>query len=67
MSKYDGLWSYLKKNDKDSYVLSYEKIREILGFEIDHSFLTYKRELRDYGYCCVKISMKDKVIYFNKL
>ena len=47
MSKYDPLWNYLSKNKKDNYKLSFEKIKNILGFEIDHSFLTYKKELKE--------------------
>ena len=43
MSKYELLWRYLKENKKDSYKLSYEEIKNILGFDIDHSFLTYKK------------------------
>ena len=67
MSKYQLLWNYLKDNNKDSYKLSYEEIRDILGFEIDHSFLTYKKELKEYGYEVGKISMKEKTIIFNKI
>ena len=39
MSKYEPLWKYLKENNKENYKLSYEEIRKILGFDIDHSFL----------------------------
>lgn len=67
MSKYQLLWNYLKDNNKDNYKLSYEEIRDILGFEIDHSFLTYKKELKEYGYEVGKISMKEKTIIFNKI
>ncbi len=67
MSKYEPLWKYLKENSKDSYKLSYEEIKRILGFDIDHSFLTYKKELKEYGYEASKISMKEKTIIFNKI
>ncbi len=67
MSKYEPLWNYLKDNNKDSYKLRYEEIENILGFPIDHSFLTYKKELISYGYEVTKISMKDKTVLFNKL
>ena len=67
MSKYEPLWKYLKENEKENYKLSYEEIKEILGFEIDHSFLTYKKELKEYGYEVSKISMKEKTIIFNKI
>ncbi len=67
MSKYQLLWNYLRDNNEDSYKLFYEEIRDILGFEIDHSFLTYKKELKEYGYEVGKISMKEKTIIFNKI
>lgn len=66
MSKYEPLWDYIKKNNKDSYSLSYEEIKDILGFDIDHSFLTYKNELEEYGYEVIKISMEDKIVYFSR-
>ena len=67
MSKYEPLWKYLKENYKENYKLSYEEIKNILGFDIDHSFLTYKKEVKEYGYEVYKISMKEKVIIFNKV
>lgn len=67
MSKYQPLWEYLKNNNGDFIKLSYEEIKNILGFNIDHSFLTYKKESKEYGYEVSKISMKEKYIIFNKL
>ncbi len=67
MSKYGLLWKWLKENNKKDYKLSYEEIRNILGFDIDHSFLTYKKELKEYGYEVSKISMKEKTIIFRKI
>lgn len=67
MSKYLLLWKYIENGNKDSYKLSYSEIKNILGFEIDHSFLKYKKELLDYGYEVGKISMKDKTIIVNKI
>lgn len=67
MSKYNVLWDYLKENNKKTYALTYEEIKNILGFDIDHSFLTYKKELKDYGYEVSKISLKEKLVIFNKL
>mgnify|MGYP000082069230 FL=1 len=66
MSKYEKLWKYIKDKKEDKYVLTYDKINEILGFSIDHSFLTYKKELVDYGYKVDKISIKEKVVYISK-
>lgn len=67
MSKYDVLRKYLKDNDRDSYKMSYDMLKDILGFSIDHSFLIYKKDLEKYGYYVSKISMKEKVITFNKI
>lgn len=67
MSKYDSLWKYLKENNKENYKLSYEEIKNILGFNIDHSFLTYKKELKEYGYEVSKISLKEKTVDFKKI
>ena len=67
MSKYNLLWEYLKNNKKETYKLSYEELKEILGFNIDHSFLTYKKEAKEYGYEVKKISIKEKTVIFNKI
>ena len=67
MSKYEPLWNYLKENKKERYKLTYEEIKNILGFEIEHTFLSYKKELKDYGYEVGKISMKEKTVIFNKI
>ena len=67
MSKYEPLWDYLVNNKKGNYKLTYEEIKKILGFDIDHSFLTYKKELNEYGYTVSKISMKEKTVIFSKI
>jgi hypothetical protein len=67
MSKYEKLWQFLQEENQEKYKLSYEQIKGILGFDIDHSFLTYKKEAKEYGYEVLKISMKEKVVYFEKL
>ena len=67
MSKYDALWVWIKENGKDSFKLSFAEIEQIAGFPIDHSFLTYKKELMGYGYQVGKISMKNQTVVFQKL
>ncbi len=67
MSKYEPLWNYIKENNREEYKLSYEDVKNILGFEIDHSFLIYKKELIEYGYEVKKISMKEKLIFIMKI
>ena len=67
MSKYEPLWDYIKNNNKKEYKLTYEKLKNILGFDIDHSFLTYKKELLEYGYEVKKISIKEKFVLIEKI
>ncbi len=67
MSKYEPLWKYIREGKKDAYKITYEEIRNILGFEIDHSFLTFKKELIEYGYEVNKISIKEKTVSFIKI
>ena len=67
MSKYEPLWRYIKENKKDGFKLTYEEIRSVLGFDIDHSFLKYKKELLEYGYEVVKISIKEKYVLIHKI
>ena len=67
MSKYEPLWNYIKDNKKEQYKLTYEEIQSILGFDLDHSFLKYKKELLEYGYEVVKISIKEKHVLIQKI
>lgn len=67
MSKYEPLWLYLNENNQDRYNLSYEEIKNILGFKLDHSFLTFKKELLEYGYEVKKISLKEKYVIIEKI
>ncbi len=67
MSRYSALWEYVNKNGSNLLKLSFEEIEVISGAPIDHSFLTYKRELEKYGYKVDKISMKKKEITFIRL
>lgn len=67
MSKYDALWDYVGGSGKDSLRLTFEEIGAIAGVPLDHSFLTYKKELTHYGYQVGKISMKGQTVLFLKL
>lgn len=66
MSKYEPLWNYVKEKEND-FILNYEQVEKILGFPIDHSFLTFKKELTNYGWQVGKISTKNKNDKFIKL
>ena len=50
MSKYEPLWKYVKENNKDEYKLSFDEVKKITGFPFNHAFLSFKKELPDYGY-----------------
>lgn len=66
MSKYVPLWAWIKENGADRIKLTFAEIEKIAGFAIDHSFLTYKKELLEYGYKVGKISMKEQNVIFEK-
>ncbi|MCI7345026.1 MAG: hypothetical protein SPF67_05835 [Eubacteriales bacterium] len=65
MSKYGALWKYVSEKNEDKLTISFEDINNICGFSIDHSFLTYKKELASYGFAVKKISQKDKTVTFE--
>lgn len=67
MSKYCTLWEYVQNNGSRSLKLTFEEIQNIAGIPIDHSFLKYKKELKEYGYQIGKISMKEQTVIFNKI
>lgn len=67
MSKYAPLWVAVGKHTEDSFTLTYEEIDRILGFPIDHAFLTFKKELPAYGYEVGKISMKAQTVVFRRV
>ena len=62
MSKYDSLWKWIQKNGDDKFSLTYAEIEKIAGLPIDHSFLTYKKELPEYGYKVVNSQHDTKRI-----
>ena len=67
MSKYELLWKWIRDNGTDSFKLTFAEIEEIAGVPIDHSFLKYKKELSEYGFCVGKISMKEETVSFQKI
>ena len=65
MSKYDPLWTWIKDNGTDSFLLTFDEIEKIAGIPIDHSFLNIKKELLNYGFKVGKISLKNKTVAFE--
>ena len=66
MSKYDPLWKWIDENKTDNFKLTYDEIENIAGVPVDHSFLTFKKELLQYGFQVAKISMKEQTVDFEK-
>lgn len=67
MSKYNALWEYIQRRGEKSFKLSFEEIGTFGGVPLDHSFLTFKKELLSYGYQVGKISMKEQTVVFNRV
>jgi len=68
--KYEPLWKFVQSEGPsrgETFKLTYDEIAQVLGFPIDHSFLTYKKELPEYGFKVGKISMKEKTVVFEKV
>lgn len=66
MSKYQKLWEYVAQENKTELLLSFAEIEKLLSFPIDHSFLSFKKELLPMGFEVKKISMKEKTVKFIK-
>lgn len=71
MSKYEKLWEYISSTfsskSVNEFKLTFEQIKDILSFNIDHSFLKYKKELLSFGHEVIKINMKEQTILFKKI
>ena len=67
MSKYYSLWKWIQKYGTGSFILTFSEIEKIAGVPLDHSFLTCKKELLEYGYQVGKISMKAQTVAFEKI
>ncbi|MEN6460055.1 MAG: hypothetical protein ABFC94_01615 [Syntrophomonas sp.] len=67
MSKYEPLWKHLQADGSDTLKLTFDEVRSILGFDIDHSFLNAKKVAVGFGYSVGKISLKEKHVTFKKI
>ena len=67
MSKYDALWEFVGKSGALEFKLTFDEIGGIASVKIDHSFLNYKKELKNYGYEVGKISLKEKTVIFRRI
>ncbi len=62
MSKYRPLWEYIKQNSAQR--LTFSQIQTILGFQIDHSFLNYKKELEEYYMSTRHLTIRSAAISY---
>lgn len=67
MSKYTPLWQQVQTHSGESFTMTFDEIKQVLGFEIDHSFLTFKKELPAYGWQVGKISIKGQTVAFLRI
>ena len=67
MSKYEPLWRFLSGDGSGCIQFPFERIEEILGFPLDHSFLNNKQKAEQYGYRVEKISLKGKWVRFVRI
>ncbi|WP_288220919.1 hypothetical protein [uncultured Adlercreutzia sp.] len=67
MSKYDKLWDYVAAAEGGELTLTFDEIGAIAGVPLDHSFLTFKKELPPRGWEVGKISMKHRLVRFKRL
>lgn len=66
-SKYEPLWQAIQGKALDVCTLTFDEVKDICGFTIDHSFLRYKKELKEYGYTVDAISLKNQTVSFVRL
>nr|WP_274945024.1 hypothetical protein [Treponema porcinum] len=57
----------MKTQSAQKITLTYDEIEKIAGIPLDHSFLTYKKELIEFGWSVKKISLKGKTVEFEKI
>ena len=65
--KFSALWAYVGSQSGEFVSLSFAEIEKIAGMSIDHSFLTYKKNLERFGWKVAKIAMKCGNVTFEKI
>ncbi len=65
--KFSALWAYVGSQSGEFVSLSFAEIEKIAGMPIDHSFLTYKKNLERFGWKVAKIAMKCGNVTFEKI
>lgn len=52
------------QHEQGQFSLTFDEIENVLGFQIDHSFLKYKKELAERRAEVLRISLKNKTVLF---
>lgn len=65
MQRINGIFVIVNKTD--DFKLTFSEIENIAGVPIDHSFLTFKKELLQYCFKVAKISIKEQTVDFEKV
>ena len=65
MSKYKPLWEFIAACPEQTLTLSFDRVAEITGFAFDHAFLSFKKELADYGWRFVRLSLNSRWVSFD--
>lgn len=66
MSKYSPVWDHIRGQAESPVILTFAEIERLSGVPVDHSFLTEKKELRQYGWRVGKISLRAKTVIFRR-
>lgn len=67
MSKYKPLWEFIAACPEQTLTLSFDRVAKITGFAFDHAFLSFKKELADYGWRFVRLSLNSRWVSFERL
>lgn len=67
MDKYQKLWDYVSSQDKNELELTFDEIASISGVGIDHSFLSYKKNLLALGFQVEHVYMKKQLVRFTRV
>ena len=65
MQRINGIFVIVNKTDDCK--LTFSEIENIAGVPIDHSFLTFKKELLQYCFKVAKISIREQTVDFEKV
>ena len=66
MQQFQPLWEFINAQNRTECKLSFDSIESILGFPLDHSFLSAKKQLNAYGFRVKKFYLAEKTEHYKK-